>query len=193
MKKLSLILFLFSCSLIFGQQKVDVSASNIKWTGSQISGKSHFGSLKFKTGNITIKNNVVESGIFVVDMTSLSVDDLEGRGKKSLEGHLNSDDFFSVESFPTSSLTISSGKQNGPSSFDVSGTLTIKGVSQGVSFSLNLEENNSASAKLTFDRSKFNVRYGSGSFFENLGDKLILDNIDSVSYTHLTLPTICSV
>ena len=178
MKKLSLILFLFSCSLIFGQQKVDVSASNIKWTGSQISGKSHFGSLKFKTGNITIKNNVVESGIFVVDMTSLSVDDLEGRGKKSLEGHLNSDDFFSVESFPTSSLIISSGKQSGPSSFDVSGTLTIKGVSQGVSFSLNLEENNSASAKLTFDRSKFNVRYGSGSFFENLGDKLILDNID---------------
>ena len=178
MKKLSLILFLFSCSLIFGQQKVDVSASNIKWTGSQISGKSHFGSLKFKTGNITIKNNVVESGVFVVDMTSLSVDDLEGRGKKSLEGHLNSDDFFSVESFPTSSLTISSGKQSGPSSFDVSGTLTIKGVSQRVSFSLNLEENNSASAKLTFDRSKFNVRYGSGSFFENLGDKLILDNID---------------
>jgi polyisoprenoid-binding protein YceI len=178
MKKLSLILFLFSCSLIFGQQKVDVSASNIKWTGSQISGKSHFGSLKFKTGNITIKNNVVESGVFVVDMTSLSVDDLEGRGKKSLEGHLNSDDFFSVESFPTSSLTISSGKQSGPSSFDVSGILTIKGVSQRVSFSLNLEENNSASAKLTFDRSKFNVRYGSGSFFENLGDKLILDNID---------------
>ena len=182
MKKLSLILFLFSCSLIFGQQKVDVSASNIKWTGSQISGKSHFGSLKFKTGNITIKNNVVESGVFVVDMTSLSVDDLEGRGKKSLEGHLNSDDFFSVESFPTSSLAISSGKQSGPSSFDVSGTLTIKGVSQRVSFSLNLEENNSASAKLTFDRSKFNVRYGSGSFFENLGDKLILDNIDLEIY-----------
>ena len=178
MKKLSLFLFLFSCSFIFGQQKVDVNASSIKWTGSQISGKSHFGSLKFKTGNITIKNNIIESGIFVVDMTSLSVDDLEGRGKKSLEGHLNSDDFFSVESFPTSSLTINSGKKNGPNSYDVLGALTIKGISQEVSFSLNLGENNSASAKLTFDRSKFNVRYGSGSFFENLGDRLILDNID---------------
>ena len=100
MKKLSLIIFLFSCSIVFGQQKLDVSASNIKWIGSQISGKSHFGSLKFKTGNITIKNDVIESGVFVVDMTSLSVEDLEGRGKKSLEGHLNSDDFFSVESFP---------------------------------------------------------------------------------------------
>ena len=111
-------------------------------------------------------------------MTSLSVDDLEGRGKKSLEGHLNSDDFFSVESFPTSSLTINSGKKNGTSNYDVLGTLTIKGISQEVSFSLNLGENNSASAKLTFDRSKFNVRYGSGSFFENLGDRLILDNID---------------
>ena len=178
MKKLSLFLFLFSCSFIFGQQKVDVSASSIKWTGSQISGKSHFGSLKFKTGNITIKDNVVESGVFVVDMTSLSVDDLEGRGKKSLEGHLNSDDFFSIESFPTSSLRIDSGTKTGPNSYDVLGTLTIKGISQEVNFSLNLGENNSAGAKLTFDRSKFNVRYGSGSFFENLGDRLILDDID---------------
>ena len=178
MKKLSLFLFLFSCSFIFGQQKVDVSASSIKWTGSQISGKSHFGSLKFKTGNITIKDNVVESGVFVVNMTSLSVDDLEGRGKKSLEGHLNSDDFFSVESFPTSSLRIDSGTKTGPNSYDVLGTLTIKGISQEVNFSLNLGENNSAGAKLTFDRSKFNVRYGSGSFFENLGDRLILDDID---------------
>ena len=100
MKKLSLIIFLFSCSIVFGQQKVDVSASNIKWTGSQISGKSHFGSLKFKTGNITIKNDVIESGVFVVDMTSLSVEDLEGRGKKSLEGHLNSDDFFPLSLSP---------------------------------------------------------------------------------------------
>ena len=178
MKKLSLFLFLFSCSFIFSQQKVDVNASSIKWTGSQISGKSHFGSLKFKTGNITIKDNVVESGVFVVDMTSLSVDDLEGRGKKSLEGHLNSDDFFSVESFPTSSLRIDSGTKTGPNSYDVLGTLTIKGISQEVNFSLNLGENNSAGAKLTCDRSKFNVRYGSGSFFENLGDRLILDDID---------------
>ena len=100
MKKLGLILLLFSCSIVFGQQKVDVSASSIKWTGSQISGKTHYGSLKFKTGNITIKNNVVESGVFVVDMTSLSVDDLEGRGKKSLEGHLNSDDFSLLNLFP---------------------------------------------------------------------------------------------
>jgi polyisoprenoid-binding protein YceI len=111
-------------------------------------------------------------------MTSLSVDDLEGRGKKSLEGHLNSDDFFSVESFPTSSLRIDSGTKTGPNSYDVLGTLTIKGISQEVNFSLNLGENNSAGAKLTFDRSKFNVRYGSGSFFENLGDRLILDDID---------------
>ena len=177
MKKLSLIIFLFSCAIGFSQQKVDVSASSIKWTGSQISGKTHYGSLKFKTGNITIKDNIVESGVFVVDMTSLSVDDLEGRGKKSLEGHLNSDDFFSVESFPTSSLTINSGKKTGPSSYDISGTLTIKGVSQEVNFSLNLGENNSANANLVFDRSKFNVRYGSGSFFENLGDRLILDDI----------------
>ena len=177
MKKLSLIIFLFSCSIVFGQQKVDIGMSNVKWTGSQISGKSHFGSLKFKTGNITIENDVIRSGSFVVDMTSLSVDDLEGRGKKSLEGHLKSDDFFSVESFSTSNLTINSAKKTGPSSYDVSGTLTIKGVSQEVNFSLNLREDNYADANLTFDRSKFNVRYGSGSFFENLGDRLILDEI----------------
>jgi polyisoprenoid-binding protein YceI len=111
-------------------------------------------------------------------MTSLNVEDLEGRGKKSLEGHLNSDDFFSVESFPTSSLQINSGKKTGPNSYDVSGTLTIKGISHEVNFSLTLGNDDSANAKLTFDRSKFNVRYGSGSFFENLGDRLILDDIE---------------
>ena len=31
-------------------------------------------------------------------------------------------------------------------------------------------------AEIIIDRSKYNVRYGSGTFFENLGDKTIYDD-----------------
>ena len=33
-------------------------------------------------------------------------------------------------------------------------------------------------SSLVFDRSKYDVKYGSGTFFENLGDNLILDEIN---------------
>ncbi|MAV15206.1 MAG: lipid-binding protein, partial [Candidatus Marinimicrobia bacterium] len=40
-----------------------------------------------------------------------------------------------------------------------------------------LNSENNATAMLVFDRSKYDVRFRSGSFFDELGDKLILDDI----------------
>jgi polyisoprenoid-binding protein YceI len=113
-------------------------------------------------------------------MTSLLVEDLQGNYKQKLEGHLKSDDFFSVEKFNESSLTILSSSKN-DSGLDVNGSLTIKGITLPIKFKLEDLEMDQEEVRwkgvLTFDRSKYNVRFRSGSFFQNLGDKLILDEI----------------
>ena len=62
-------------------------------------------------------------------------------------------------------------------SFEVNGELTIKGITQPIVFTLKPLSDQKYIADLTFDRSDYNVQFRSGSFFENLGDKLILDDI----------------
>jgi len=179
MQILKSILFLFCFGTLFlSAQKttLNIDNSSIKWTGKQITTKTHYGSLKFKSGNVIFKNGLIIEGKFIVDMTSLLDEDLQGNYKEKLENHLKSDDFFSVEKFNESSLTILSSSKisNG---LKASGILTIKGISHPIEFSM-LKDNNSWLSSLTFDRSKYNVRFRSGSFFKNLGDKLILNSID---------------
>ena len=178
MKKI-LYLLILTCHIGFSQQTVDLDNSSVKWTGNQISGKSHFGTLFFESAKLIFTDNDFNGGEFVVDMSSISVDDLTGKGKKSLEGHLMSDDFFSVNKFKTSKLELKKVVKSGPSEYNAMGNLTIKGKTHpaDIKFTIN-RDNNSMIAKLIFDRSKYDVRYGSGSFFENLGDRLILDDIE---------------
>ena len=174
------ILFLVSFFINAQNLRLKTDKSTLKWTGKQITTKTHFGSLKFKSGNITFENGIISSGKFLVDMTSLLVEDLQGNYKQKLEGHLKSDDFFSVEKFNESSLTILSSSKN-DSGLDVNGSLTIKGITLPIKFKLEdlemAQEEVRWKGVLTFDRSKYNVRFRSGSFFQNLGDKLILDEI----------------
>ena len=152
--------------------------SNIKWTGTELTSKTHYGSLKLTQANLVIVDSKISSGEFTVDMTSLSVEDLEGEWKERLEGHLSSDDFFSIEKFQTASLKVfnSNSLENG--SFNVNGELTIKDITHPIEFTITKNDGNNYNANLTFDRSKYDVKFRSGTFFENLGDKLILDDID---------------
>ena len=175
MKILNFILGL-STILTFGQGNINVENSFIKWTGEKITGESHYGTLKFISGKLDFSSNKINGGQFVVDMNSLSVDDLTGRGKKSLEGHLMSDDFFSVEKYNTASLVILSAKKESNGSFRAKGNLEIKGITNEVVV-LFTPGSEMMTAKLIFDRSKFNVRYGSDSFFDNLGNRLILNDV----------------
>ena len=177
------LLFLFSNS-IFSQtlsQSINITKSNVKWYGDEITGKQHYGSLKFKEGNIILTgtgkiSDKIISGNFVVDMTSLNVEDLTGRGKNSLEGHLKSDDFFSVNKFNFAYLKIlkSNDPVNGVQT--INGDLTIKGISHPVIFTMELN-GKKAKSNLIFDRTKYDVKFRSGNFFQNLGDKLIYDDI----------------
>jgi polyisoprenoid-binding protein YceI len=110
-------------------------------------------------------------------MTSINVQDMTGGSKERLEGHLRSDDFFSVESFPTAHLYISSSEVISNGKWMVNGFLTIKDISHPVLFEMANTEDG-WNANLVFDRSKYNVKFRSGTFFENLGDKLIYDDIE---------------
>ena len=129
----------------------------------------------FKSGEMTIKDGLVVSGNFIVDMTSISVEDISGSGKKRLEGHLKSDDFFSVDKHDKALLSIKGSKKT-DKGFLVDANLTIKDLTHPIQFNM-VSIEGGYNADLVFDRSKYNVRFRSGSFFENLGDKLIIDDI----------------
>ena len=175
MKILNFIIGLFTI-LTFGQGSINLESSFIKWTGEKITGETHYGTLKFISGKLDFSSDKINGGEFVVDMNSLSVDDLTGRGKASLEGHLVSDDFFSVDKHSTASLVILSAKKESNGSFRAKGNLEIKGITNEVVV-IFIPASEKMTAKLIFDRSKFNVRYGSDSFFDNLGNRLILNDV----------------
>ena len=184
MKNFLLLIILMTCLNLNSQVQMDLSKSSIKWIGKEITTKEHFGALKFSKAQLQFNGDVLTGGEFTVDMTTLDVQDLSGGGKQRLEGHLRSDDFFSVDKHQTSYLKINevlppelSRIEADNNSFEVSGELTIKGITQPIVFTLKPVSDQSYVADLTFDRSDYNVRFRSGSFFENLGDKLILDDI----------------
>ena len=169
-------------SLSSGDYVMDNDNSSIKWTGRELSTKSHYGSLQMKNGSLTVNTDGTVNGIIKIDMTTIDCEDLQGRSKASLERHLRSDDFFSVESHPIATLTFKSeGDIGAGNKLAFNGDLEIKGISHPISFESELKSVDpkvSALVDMTFDRSKYNVRFRSGTFFQNLGDKLIYDDIE---------------
>ena len=164
---------------------IDNTQSQITWTGREVSTSSHYGTLDFVSGNFEISNGAIVNGEFIVDMTSINNQDMEGDSKARLEGHLKSDDFFSVESYPTAAISINSSELISDGRWNVSADLSIKGFTHPVNFEM-ISSEDGWSANLVFDRSKYDVRFRSGSFFENLGDKLIYDDIElSINLTTL--------
>ena len=156
---------------------INLDESNLVLTGREVSTSSHYGTINFKSGQFEIADGLISQGEFFVDMTSINVQDLTGGSKERLEGHLRSDDFFSVESYPSAHLYISSSELISDGKWMVNGFLTIKDISHPVLFEM-ANTQDGWTAKLVFDRSKYNVKFRSGTFFENLGDKLIYDDIE---------------
>lgn len=178
MKTIKLVLtlaFVLTISLMNAQNfMINTEESTIKWTGKKIGGK-HFGEILIKSGTLEIKDNKIINAYFIIDMTSITNTDLESEEyKQKIVGHLKSDDFFGVENHPTSILRLSSEAEfiNGIAS--VTADLTIKGKTNPVSFEIKKGENEYTSV-IVIDRSKYDIRYGSRSFFDNLGDKYIND------------------
>lgn len=182
-KKLFLGLFIIFFSLnLFAQDifKADTKESVIRWEGRKVVG-GHWGNVYLKDGKLEFKNNKPIGGNFIIDMNSIVVLDLnEKNGKQKLEGHLRSDDFFSVEKHPTSEFTIKSVKETKNNQYEITGDLKIKGITNSITFPAKIDmkkDRIEARAEFTIDRTKWDIRYGSGKFFDNLGDRMIKDDI----------------
>lgn len=155
---------------------IDGATSTIQWKGMKITGSGHEGFVNLKEGGLQVTDGVITAGKFTIDMTSISCTDLEGGMRDKLVGHLNSADFFDTANHKTANLAIVSADAKN----NVKANLTIKGKTHEVTFPATVTESNgtvTATATITVDRSKYDVRYGSNSFFDNLGDKAIDNNI----------------
>ena len=155
--------------------KVDTEASSIDWIGRKITGQ-HTGKIKISSGDLLVNGNAIKGGSFVMDMNSMNSD------SQKLTGHLKTDDFFSVEKNPTSKFVITKVTGAGKDRINVTGDLTIKGITQSVSFPATVKKEGNAivavAKNVMIDRSKFDIRYGSKSFFNDIGDKAIDDNFE---------------
>ncbi len=159
----------------------NVENSEIQWTGRKVTGKHH-GTVNLLEGGLEFDGDKLVGGGFTIDMTSITVTDLEGEMKGKLEGHLKSDDFFGITNHPTATFKITDvAARDASGGYKITGDLTIKGITKPIKFNAVVADSNdgrTATADIQVDRSEYNVRYGSGSFFDNLGDKTIYDEFD---------------
>lgn len=160
--------------------RVNTENSTVKWKGSKIS-SSHEGTVNILKGNLNIDHGTLVGGQFSIDMQSLATTDMSEEYNKKLDGHLKNEDFFNVSEFPTASITITNAVKGEGNSYKVVADLTIKGITLPISFAADVNVNGKnflATAKIKIDRTKWDIKYNSGNYFKDLGDKLILDEIE---------------
>ena len=165
-----------------GSYDIINTESELKWIGKELSTDTHTGTLALKKGKIDVNANGVINGEVEIDMMTIIVTDMQGKWGKKLEGHLKSPDFFGVEKYPNAFITFQSDENTIKNNqINLTGELTIKDITHPISFTAELLQKKptlKAKASMSFDRSEYEVRFRSGKFFENLGDKLILDDIE---------------
>jgi polyisoprenoid-binding protein YceI len=179
LKSIALAFFVATATLSVSAQnkKIDTSKSTINWVGKKVTGQ-HQGTLNLKEGTLVFTGKKLVGGTFTVDMSSLTATDLAaGKGKEDLEGHLKSDDFFGTEKFSTALLVFKTIGAKSKNLYTITADLTIKGKTNPITFDMAVK-GKTATSKLIVDRTKYDIKYKSGSFFENLGDKTISDNFD---------------
>ena len=160
--------------------------STLGWEGKAVT-HGHNGTMNFSSGELLVKGNAVVGGTVTVDMKTMKATDIkdaDSQGK--FVGHMSSDDFFGVEKFPTSTFKIVSvtpikGAAATADNATIIGDMTIKGVTQRISFPAKVGVKDgvaAATGKVTIDRTKFGLKYGSKTFFDSIGDKAIYDAFD---------------
>lgn len=178
LKTIAIALFVAVASVSVNAQtkKIDVKASTIKWVGKKVTGE-HSGTVNFKDGALVFKAKKLVGGSFTVDMTSLTSTDLTGEYQGKLNGHLKADDFFGTDKFPTAKLVFKTIGAKTTDVYTVNADLTIKGITKPVTFDITVA-GNTATTAFKVDRTKYDIKYNSGNFFENLGDKTINDDFE---------------
>lgn len=167
-------------------KNINMDLSTLAWEGTKVTGK-HDGTIGLSSGELYLVDNQIVGGNIVIDMTEIVVLDLEDPETNArLQGHLESDDFFSVATYPEATFEMANivkreNAAEGEPNYTISGNLTIKGITHGITFPAHVQmEDGVMTAKADFDldRTMWDVRFGSGRFFDNLGDNLIHDNFN---------------
>ncbi|MEE8335983.1 MAG: YceI family protein [Candidatus Neomarinimicrobiota bacterium] len=190
-KKIILLTFIFiQLNALSGKQgnetrfDINLDKSSLHWSGKKVTGE-HYGTIQLSSGTVNFKKNKISGGNFLIDMTSIENMDIKSeKWKLKLENHLKSDDFFNADSFPTANFIITSAKINSrklfkSNDYEITGILTIKGISNEIKFPAQVERQNSgfrANGEISIDRTLWDIRYKSGKFFKNLEEKMIYDN-----------------
>jgi polyisoprenoid-binding protein YceI len=160
---------------------VDGSQSNIDWTGKKVTG-AHNGTIDIKSGELTVDEGKLSGGSFIIDTTSINILDItDPDTNQQFAGHLFSADFFSTENFPEASFVITSTDQLASDTYQITGDLTIKGITHQVSFRAQVHMSGNAvtaSGKVIVDRTLYDMKFRSGNFFTNLGDTLIYNEFE---------------
>lgn len=166
--------------------KIDPTKSTLAWVGKKVTGQ-HSGVVGVKNGTAELNDGKLVGGTFDIDMSTIAVKDItDPKNNKKLADHLKSPDFFSAEDHPSAKFIITKAIPNpaaaaGQPNYTVSGTLDIKGISNQVTFPATVtisDKTARATGTAVLDRTKWEVRYGSGKFFQGLGDKLIYDDFE---------------
>ena len=156
--------------------KIDAAKSSIEWLGKKVTGQ-HNGTVNFKDGALVFKRKALKGGSFTVDMNSLTATDLQGEYQGKLNGHLKAEDFFGTSKFPTASLVFKKIATKSANLYTVTADLTIKGITKPITFDLAVN-GNAATTTFNVDRTKYDIKYGSKSFFASIGDKAINDEFE---------------
>ncbi|WP_394775484.1 YceI family protein [Flavobacterium sp.] len=161
--------------------KIVSANSQIDWTGRKITG-AHNGTIDIKEGIFTLNDGKIKEGFIIINTSTIKILDIADPDTNAqFAGHLASDDFFSIEKFPTALFDILLVKELSENRYYLEGNLTIKDISNIVGFEVNVEHNKNEIrlfGKLVIDRTKFNIKFRSGNFFKDLGDTLIYNDFE---------------
>tara|TARA_R110002111_G_scaffold172294_1_gene237860 strand:+ start:404 stop:991 length:588 start_codon:yes stop_codon:yes gene_type:complete len=182
MKKIALSFLTFAfiaiSSVAQENYKINTEISSVEWIGRKVTGQ-HNGVIQLKNGSYTFENGLIIKGEFTIDMQTIKINDIEDKEQnEKLQNHLISADFFAVKDHPTAKLVIQKSEKIGEDKLKVFADLEIKGISKRIDFEVTMLKEGTkmvAVGEVDINRTEYDIRYGSGSFFDNLGDKAIKD------------------
>lgn len=171
----------FATNENFAPATVNKTESQVTWKATKVTG-GHWGYVPISDAKLDYSNGKITGGSFEMDMVNLTVEDLtDEKSKGNLTNHLKSDDFFSVEKFNKSTFKITSVKSTSATDYTITGDLSIKGITKPVSFPAKVAvagNKMTATGTIKFDRTDYDIKFRSGNYFENLGDKMIYDEVN---------------
>lgn len=183
MKNKNLILSLFASFIFLASftvlkddvYTVNIEKSSIDWSAKKVVG-GHVGAVKISSGTLIYNEKGLKGGSFVMDLANLTSDN------ERLTGHLKNDDFFSVDKHPSAKFEITKVTPAGTDRVNITGNLTIKGITHPITFPASVKQQKgvivAVASGVKVDRTKYDIKFRSKSFFGDIGDKAIDDEFE---------------